>query len=195
MTVTFIGQKEINPWDLTPHPENPNQGDVNAIAESLEQFGQYRSVVATTDNVILAGHHVVQAAKNIGMKLLRVDVVDADENSARRILLADNRLADLGPGPDMERLLEVLMNIDGEFPGTGYDDHYLQMLEETLTGAPSLDDLEKEAGGPPEGDDFMQRVVLVVDSETMLVWQEYRKGFESDNEAFGSLLELRSSVA
>ena len=100
MTVKFIEQREVSVRDLKPHPDNPNRGEVNAVAESLEQFGQYRSVVALKDLTILAGHHVVRAAQNIGMKTVRVDIIDADETSARKILLADNRIADLGLGPD-----------------------------------------------------------------------------------------------
>src|SRR4051812_1094245 len=135
--------------ELHPHPENPNHGDVNAVAESLEQHGQYRSVVATKDGTLLAGHHVWQAAKNIRMTTLRVDIVDADEHEARKILLADNRIADLGAGPDMEVLLSVLQNLGGDLEGTGYDQSYIQMLEEMNEGAPSLDDLQDEAGGEP----------------------------------------------
>ena len=94
--VKFLEQREVPIGDLKPHAGNPNRGDINSIAESLEQFGQYRSVVATKDLTILAGHHVVQAAKNLGIKTVRVDVIDTDAATAKKILLADNRLADLG---------------------------------------------------------------------------------------------------
>src|ERR1700712_5382501 len=98
MTVTFIEQREIPIGELTPHPDNPNRGSVKDLMISLEEFGQYRSVVALKDGTILAGHHVVEAAKKLNLPTARVDVVDADEQSARKILLADNRLADLGLG-------------------------------------------------------------------------------------------------
>jgi hypothetical protein len=175
--------------DLKPHPENPNRGDVNAVAESLEQFGQYRSVVANKDGTILAGHHVVQAAKNIKMKTLRVDVVDADEQEARRILLADNRIADLGAGADMEALLDVLQNLDhDDLVGTGYDEDYIRMVEEMVGGAPSLDDLEKEAGDSKK-DDFYARITLSLDPRLKTAWETHRKDYEDDTEALSALLD------
>jgi len=190
VTVTFVETRDIPVGELKPHPENPNHGDVNQIAESLEQNGQYRSVVANVDGTILAGHHVVQAAKNIGWESLRVDVVDADENSARKILLADNRIAELGPGMDMDVLLEVLNNLDGDLLGTGYDDKYLEMLEEIVAGAPLLDDLEREAGGKPTEEDFMSRLLLVVEKPLMQRWAIYRENFENDTDAVQNLLNL-----
>lgn len=174
--------------DLHPHPENPNHGDVNMIAESLEQHGQYRSVVANKDGTILAGHHVWQAAKNIKMTTLRVDVVDADEQSARKILLADNRIADLGGGVDMESLLEVLLSLEGDLVGTGFDEDYIRMLEEMNQGAPSLDDLENEAGGEPAKEDFYRRITLTIDPRLATRWEQYRQEFDDDTEALASLL-------
>lgn len=190
MTVTFVETRIIPVGELKPHPENPNHGDVNQIAESLETHGQYRSIVATADGTILAGHHVYQAAKNIGWKQLRVDVVDADDNEARKILLADNRLAELGPGMDMDVLLEVLNNLGGDLSGTGYDDKYLEMLEEMVAGAPPLDDLEREAGGSPTEEDYMSRLLLVVEKPVIVRWNTYRENFENDTDALVSLLTL-----
>ena len=190
MTVTYLGQREIPVGELKPHPENPNHGDVNQIAESLETHGQYRSVVANKDGTILAGHHVWQAAKNIGLKTLRVDELDADEQSARKILLADNRLAELGPGMDMDVLLEVLQSLDGDLTGTGFDEKYMEMLEEMVAGAPDLDDLEREAGGAPTEEDFMWRLLLVIEKPLMQRWAIYRENFENDTDALQNLLNL-----
>jgi ParB-like chromosome segregation protein Spo0J len=174
--------------DLHPHPENPNRGDVNAIAESLEQHGQYRSVVANKDGTILAGHHVWQAAKNIRMGSLRVDVVDADEQSARKILLADNRIADLGPGPDMDALLDVLLTLGNDLEGTGFDDDYVRMLQEQQAGAPSLDDLEEEAGDPTK-EDFYRRITLTLDPRLATAWERHRRDFADDTAALSILLD------
>jgi hypothetical protein len=187
VTVIFLGQKEMDVSELHPHPENPNHGDVNAVAESLEQFGQYRSVVANKDGTLLAGHHVWQAAKNIKMKTLRVDLVDASEQEQRRILVADNRIADLGAGTDMEALLTVLQSID-DLDGTGFDESYIQMLEEMNEGAPSLDDLEDEAGGEPTKEDFYRRITLTLDPRLATRYENFRKDYPDDTEAMADLL-------
>lgn len=39
--------KQVPVGDLTPHPDNANEGDVGAISESLERHGQYRAIVVS----------------------------------------------------------------------------------------------------------------------------------------------------
>jgi len=175
---------------LHPHPDNPNRGDINAISQSLQEFGQYRSVVATSDGTILAGHHVVEAAKRDGWTQIRVDILDVDEATARKIMLADNRIADLGLGPDLDLLLEALEKVD-DFTGTGFDDEYLAMLQETNAGAPPLDELQDEANDAVAPEEFYRRLTLVLDPKTVTRWEQHRKNYGDDNEAFISLLDAR----
>ena len=57
--------------DLTPHPQNYRdhpQDQIAHIVRSIEEHGFYRNVVVAKDNTILAGHGVVQAAQQLGMK-------------------------------------------------------------------------------------------------------------------------------
>lgn len=178
MAVKFLETREVPVGDLKKHPENPNRGDVNTIAESLEQFGQYRSIVATKDLTILAGHHVVQAAKNIGLKTLRVDIISANAQDAKRIMLADNRIADLGPGPDIEVLVEVLRSIE-DLTGTGYDPEYLENFEE--------DDEPQDDG--PEPDVVRRRISLTVDYRLARAWDDHRAGYDNDTDALGAVLK------
>ncbi len=187
MTVKFIEQREVSVRDLKPHPDNPNRGEVNAVAESLEQFGQYRSVVALKDLTILAGHHVVRAAQNIGMKTVRVDIIDADETSARKILLADNRIADLGLGPDFEMLLKNLEDLAGDFEGTGYDLEFQRLLEDAVNGPPEPE--EDEDDEEDDGDSGSYRSVsLMLDARLADHWGAHRKLFPDDTSAFRHLL-------
>lgn len=182
MTVEFLGQREVSVKDLKPHPDNPNRGDTNAIAESLEEFGQYRSIVALEDGTVLAGHHVLQAAKNIGLKTIRVDTIKADEKSALKILLADNRLAELGLGPDFDILFKDLEELDGDLLGTGFDDEYLRILEAAVSGPPESE--ESEDGG---GLETHKRISLVVEAALADQWESHRKLFPDDTSAFGYL--------
>jgi ParB-like chromosome segregation protein Spo0J len=55
--------------DLQAHPQNyrahpPEQ--ISAIKASLTRLGQFRAVVVNTEDTILAGHGVVQAAQELG---------------------------------------------------------------------------------------------------------------------------------
>jgi ParB-like chromosome segregation protein Spo0J len=113
---------------LTPHPYNPREGDIGAIAESLKQFGQYRTVVATTEGIILAGHHVVKAAEALGWTHVAVTFLDVNETEATKILLVDNRTSDLGSYDD-DALRRAVLSVT-ESTGTGWSREDIQSLLE-----------------------------------------------------------------
>ena len=55
--------------DLTPYPKNPRiitPAAVNAVAESLKQFGWQQPIVIDPKKVIVAGHTRCQAALQLG---------------------------------------------------------------------------------------------------------------------------------
>lgn len=116
---------------LRPHPDNPREGDVGAIVESLREFGQYKPVVANMDGTILAGNHVVAAARALGWVKVDVAWVDVDDETAIRILLVDNRTADLATYDD-ESLRRLLMGVNLDGTGWTPDD-----VGELLSGAPA----------------------------------------------------------
>lgn len=182
--VNFVGQKEMPVGDLKAHPNNPNRGNVSAITESLEEFSQYRSIVALTDGTILAGHHVWLAAKSIGLKTVRVDVIDTDDKTALKILLADNRLAEIGLGNDLDILLKDLEELEGDLVGIGFDDDYIKMLEEAVNGPVESEDSDQEPGG---GGGNCQKLSLVVESRLAEQWDAHRKLFPDDSSAFSYL--------
>ena len=189
MPTQFIEQREVPTADLKPHPDNPNRGSVDDLAISLEEFGQYRSIVALTDGTILAGHHLVEAAKRLKIPTMRVDFVECDDRTARKILLADNRLADLGLGPSLDLLLKNLSELDGDIIGTGFDDDYISMLEEAVSGPPEIDDMFEEAEeAPAKPEDFHRRLTILLDPRFITRWEAIRKMYDTDNQAFASLL-------
>lgn len=119
---------------LTPHPENPRVGDVDAIAESINVHGFYGAVVAqrSTGHVI-AGNHRLLAARKQGLPELPVAWVDVSDEEARRILLADNRTSDLGDYDNeqlVQLLTDLLENTEAKLAGTGYDEADLAALSE-----------------------------------------------------------------
>jgi hypothetical protein len=108
---------------LQLHPENPRQGDVGGIFTSIEANGFYGAlVVQESTGRILAGNHRYRAAAEDGAETIPVIYVDCDDATARKIMLADNRLADLATN-DTALLTELLQNVaaEGTLEGTGYD--------------------------------------------------------------------------
>jgi ParB-like chromosome segregation protein Spo0J len=147
-TVVETGTVDIN--SVFPYPMNARQGDVGLIAQSLSKNGQFRPIVVNkSDNSILVGNHTWKAAKSLGWKEIAVSWVDVDEEAAARIVLADNRTADLGSYDHVE-LVEVLKDMKS-FEGTGYTGEDVDDLLKEVAGwglsdvpAKPQDDVEKE---------------------------------------------------
>lgn len=81
---------------ISPHPANPRKGNVEVIRDSIEAHGFFGAcVVQTSTRHILIGNHRWLAAKEAGQKQVPVLWVDVNDEQAKRILVADNRTAEL----------------------------------------------------------------------------------------------------
>ena len=127
---------------LVPHPSNPRQGDVGAIIQSIEANGWYGTLVAQiSTGHVLAGNHRLQAAIHCGLDRVPVHWVDVDDDTAHRILLADNRTTDLATY-DEHALADLLVEMGktGNLGGTGYDgDDLDDLLAELERYGPDAD--------------------------------------------------------
>ena len=103
---------------LRPYPNNPREGDIGAIAQSLQELGQYRPIVARTDGTILAGNHTYQAAKALGWSEIAVNWIACTDEEAARIVLVDNRTADHATY-DSTALKQLIGSLP-DWNGTGY---------------------------------------------------------------------------
>lgn len=92
-------------------PGNPRKGDVDAVAASLDRFGQRKPIVARKDDrTVIAGNHTLQAARKLGWSEIAVVWVDDDDAHAKAFALADNRTAELG-SYDEEALLALIEQV------------------------------------------------------------------------------------
>lgn len=146
LTVETIGIDTVE-----PHPDNARVGDVSAIAESLERFGQVKPIlIQKGTGYVVAGNHTREAAKSLGWEAIQAVLLDMDDETAKAYLLADNRLSDRARY-DQAKLyesLEGLLDLDG----TGFDMDYVETLGDAL-GATTVEgtdtgDVVKQA--PPE---------------------------------------------
>ena len=111
--------KSVKIDTLIHYENNARRGNVEVLADSLRVHGQYRPIVVQkSSNSILAGNHLVEAAKTLGWDKVDVVFVDVDDEAARKIVLVDNRSAELGEF-DKEALIELLSEL-GSLDGTGY---------------------------------------------------------------------------
>jgi len=125
--------------DLTPHPDNPRRGDVSTIADSIDALGFYGAVlVQASTKRIIAGEHRWLAAQENEQKNLPVLLLDVDDDTAMRIMLADNRTSDRSTYDD-QVLVDVLSSL-GDLSGTGYSDRDLAaLLSSTVPPLPPED--------------------------------------------------------
>jgi len=123
--------KEVALITLKPYPNNPRKGNIDLIAKSLETYGQYKPItINKRTNEILAGNHTYEAAKKLGWTTIQGTYVDADEQTAAKIVLIDNRTSDSG-GYNDTALLQLLDGL-GDLDATGYADKDLRELQEML---------------------------------------------------------------
>lgn len=135
-------EERVHPDNIQPHPANPNDGDVAAIAESIRQNGFYgRIVVRDSTGKILAGEHRWRAAQEVGLAEVPIERVECDDETAMRILLADNRTAEKAEREQgqLADLLEHLDTTDDRLHGTGYSGDDLDELLDDLDRLPGDD--------------------------------------------------------
>ena len=143
--VTMAATEIVPIYSVRPNANNPRQGDVGAISESLRVLGQYRPIVADkiTGN-ILVGNHTWQAAVQLGWTEIAVTWVDVDREQATRILLADNKTADLGTYDDED--LQVILASLTEFSGTGFDGDDVDSILRGSEGTPIPKTVKAQVG-------------------------------------------------
>lgn len=84
--------------EVKPYAHNPRNNDdgVEAVANSIKEFGWQQPIVVDKDNVIIVGHTRYKAAKKLGMN--KVPVVVAESLSPEQVKayrLADNKTGEL----------------------------------------------------------------------------------------------------
>lgn len=102
--------KMIDISKLKPYEKNPRHNDagVDALAESIKQFGFKVPIVIDENMVIVAGHTRLKAA--LKLKLKQIPCVIADdlsENQIKAYRLADNKISEMSEW-DYESLFDEL---------------------------------------------------------------------------------------
>jgi len=101
----------------------------------LNEYGQYKPItINKRTNEILAGNHTYEAARKLGWTTIKAVYIEADENTAAKIVLMDNKTSDAGSYDDT-KLLGLLDSL-GDLDATGYTDKDLKELKE-LYDAPT----------------------------------------------------------
>jgi hypothetical protein len=157
MTVNHAELKvEHEPIDnVSPHPDNANSGDVQALDESIDITGFYSPIIVqASTGYILAGNHRWEVMKARGEETIPVVYVDVTDAEARRIMVADHRITRLGEDDPalLAQLLEQIAETDEGLVGTGFDARFMQDLLEGLDEKLEFDPEPSDGGKSAKGD-------------------------------------------
>jgi len=99
------------PADYTLDPHNANKGTVRGVGmveRSLQQYGAGRSILASSDGVILAGNKTYERAQELGIPVQEIESdgttlyvikrtdLPYDDPRAKELAIADNRASETG---------------------------------------------------------------------------------------------------
>lgn len=110
--------EQRDPKALTPHPKNSRRhasSQITDLGRAMKEFGFHQPVVIDAAGTILVGHARTLAAIDIGLASIPVVVAsDMTEAQQRALIIADNRLHELGAGWDQKILDEELRHLMSE---------------------------------------------------------------------------------
>ena len=137
---------------LREYDNNPrnNDGAVDAVAASIREFGFKVPVIVDGDNVIVAGHTRVKAARKLGMSAVPCIIADdLTPEQIRAFRLADNKTAELAVW-DFDKLNEELAAIDMDMSVFGFD--MLEFEEEKKVVEDEVPEVDQDADVTKLGD-------------------------------------------
>ena len=118
---------------LIPYINNPRKNDaaVDKVAASIKEFGFKVPIIIDNENVIVAGHTRLLAAKKLGIE--SVPCVIADDLTPAQIKayrIADNKTAEFAEWDDelLKIELEALEGLDFDIDLTGFDKSEIDKL-------------------------------------------------------------------
>lgn len=108
--------------ELVPYENNPrfNDDSVKYVKESIKQFGFKVPIVIDKDNIIIAGHTRLKAAKELGLTEVPCIVADdLSEEQVKAFRLADNKVGEFSQW-DTDKLFEELGDIELDMNSLGF---------------------------------------------------------------------------
>lgn len=136
MEIKTVDIDKLRPFEGNPkrHPQN----QIDKIIRSFSEFGWTNPCLVTKDNMIVAGHARVEAARKAKIKEIPVIYLPFDGKKALAYAVADNKLAELAEW-DFTKMADLMTELDdGEFDLelTGFD---MEEIEEIMNWTPGDD--------------------------------------------------------
>lgn len=155
---------------IKPYENNPRNNDdaVDAVANSIKEFGWQQPIVVDNGRVIIAGHTRYKAAKKLGYKEVPIVVADKlTEEQVNAYRLADNKVGELAEWDDAELSEELNKILDINMADFGFKDepisNVLDKQEDKYTQKTDIPQYEVTGEKPKESElvDTSKRDYLV----------------------------------
>lgn len=144
LTIIYRDLSELIPYDKNPRN---NEAAVDPVAESIREFGFKVPIIIDGNDVIVAGHTRLLAAKKLGLKKVPCVVADdLTEEQIKAFRLADNKVSELAEwnvdllGEELKEITDIDMSEFGfelsEFdvePTEIQEDEVPEVPEEAIT--------------------------------------------------------------
>lgn len=149
-SIRFLPQSYVADYPvrkLKEFPGNPKEHDIGAIAESMKSSGFAGVILAQkSTGRIISGHGTRETARQEGAETVPVVLVDCDDKTARKLLLAFNRIPELGGYRD-DLLVSMLQGL-GEggadaLRGTGWDGDDVDALLKKISAPPAFPSVDE----------------------------------------------------
>lgn len=114
---------------LKAYANNPrkNEAAVEAVAESIREFGFRTPILIDRDNVIIAGHTRLKAAKRLKLEMVPcIRIEDLTPEQVRGLRIADNSSAALSDW-NVEKLINELRDLSFDFELLGLPEKFLNL--------------------------------------------------------------------
>ena len=167
--------------DILPYEKNPriNGEAVPVVKESIKEFGFRIPIVIDVNDVIVAGHTRVKAAKELGMEEVPCTIADdLTEEQIKAFRLIDNKSAEIATWDEelLQQELSEILDIDMSMFGfeEGETDFADEIEDNTytmktnipqyeITGeCPTISEMLDYAHATPEMQRLMEKSALVI---------------------------------
>ena len=137
MNIIQLPLGEVHPYKNNPRK---NDGAVDAVAESIKQYGFLVPLVISADHEIITGHTRFKAAKKLGLSSVPCVIADElTEEQIKAFRLVDNKVGELAEW-DVELLPLELADIAADLSAFGFE----TVSEDDFGEAFTLDSGEKK---------------------------------------------------